>query len=414
MFLHKKSARAPVKRLKKEIKLDFDAKSEDLLGSSCVEKDGNRLISRYKRREMYLLSKAVQVVNSNNNVIYILCDDGIYTVLGSVLEWLEDTTVTAMSSCVYRGDVILSAKGFGTYFATKSVALKVYDDGFASMTVCADRIFGLQDNEIRYTAAGERDGWGNGQKITLPTACDALVTLGEKVYALGNTCYTLEPKADDIDFKLSVFANNMGAVAARSTVAYNGRVVFGTSKGLYQISSNKITPIFTHLYDTIDFTNCAGTLYDGKYYLCCRSRNSGATDPDLTLILDLDREEILGVLDIGYDSITAVSNRIVFTRQGHCYWVDYTAIGGRFVKNNVNFATDKKKFLDRLTVTTRNDLDVTIRSETETRLYKIKGKKTAQKINLRDMGWEFSIELSSPDGLDVENLAIDAHVCGEV
>ena len=414
MFLQKKSARAPVKRLKCAVKLDFGAISGDLRGSVNAIKDGNRIVSRFRRREQFLFAEPRQVIGTNGEVIYVLCDDGMYSIRTSTMGWLSDDIASSATSCIYRGDMIISSDEFGTYFVTQNKAQSIYKDGFSSLTVCADRILGLYQNKVRYTAAGERDGFANGETITLPTDCDALVTVDDKVYVLGNTCYTISPKADDIEFKFSYFAKNIGVVSERSVVVYNGRAVFASKSGLYQISSDKITPIFTQLCEAVDFAGSVATWFDGKYYLSCRTKDSSETLNDVTLILDLDSEEIVGVLDIGFESMCANSHTIYVTREGHQYRIVNEVSIGRFVKSKIDFATDKKKFLDRLTVTTRNDLDVAIHSENETRLYKIKGKKTAQKINLRDMGWEFSIELSSVDGLDVENLELYAHVCEEV
>ena len=414
MFLHKKSNRVPTQQLKTAVKLEFAPKSGELRGSYNVEKEGNRLISRYKRREVYFLAPPQQIIGTNGDLVYILCETGVFSLLGSTLRWLTMEGAPAMCGCIYRGDMIISSPSVGTYFAEQKKATSVYSGGFSSMTVCGDRIFGLDGQQLRYTAAGERDGWDKGEMITLPTECDALVTLGEKLYALGNTCYVVSPDADDVEFKFSLFAGNIGRVATKSTVQFNGRIVFASKNGLYQLSSTGIKPIFEYLNGAVDFTDCCATLFDGKYYMSCRSKDSAEEGNDLTLILDLDREEILGVLDMGAGSICAARDKIYLEKDEHGYWLDYTATEGRFVKSNVNFNSNKKKFLDALVVTTRNDLDVAIHSETETRLYKIKGKKSAQKINLRDMGWEFSIELTSTSGLDLEKVELYAHICGEV
>ena len=414
MFLHKKSAQAPVKRLKTAVKLDFGASGEDLRSSCNALKDGKRIVSRFLRREKIFFCEPWQTVAANGDLVYVTCEEGLYSMRGSAMYWLSDDASHKGCGCVYRGDFVFSAKEMGTYFLTYNRAHQVYEKGFSSLTVCADRIFGLSDNEVYYTVAGERDGWADGEMITLPTSCDALVTVGDKVYVLGNTCYSISPKADDIEFKCNVLAKNIGAVSTCSPVTYNGSAVFASSNGLYEICLDKITPIFTQLCDAIDFSTAVGAMFEGKYYVSCRSKNSGEQGNDVTLILDLEEEEIAGVFDIGFDSMCPIVGTIYAVHDGHFYWITDGKAQGRFVKSKIDFGTKSKKFLDRLTVTTLNDLDVTIRSESETRLYKIKGKKTAQKINLRDMGWEFSIKLTSNDGLDVENVELEAHVCEEV
>ena len=414
MFLHNKATKSSSRRLKCAVKLDFGAKGSDLRSCYNALREGNRLVSRFKRKELYLFYAPKQAIAASGDTVFVMTAGGLLSLLNGLFVQLTKTEVQNVSTCIYRGDVIVSAKDMGTYIVNQKTAQSVYGDGFSSLAVCADRIFGLQQNQVRYTAAGERDGFSKGEMITLPTDCDALAVIDDEVYVLGNTCYTITPKADDVEFKFNFFAHNMGAVAARSVVNYNGRAVFATSNGMYQIYNGKITPIFTELNEAVDFSNSVGTLFDGKYYLCCRSRDGSEEDNDVTLVLDLDEEEIAGVLDVGFDSICATDSKIYVTKSDHIYWLWEAASPAHYVKSNINFASDRKKFLDLLTVTTRSDLDVAIHSERETRLYKIKGKKTAQKINLRDMGWDFSIELTSNDGFDVENLSLEAHVCEEV
>lgn len=414
MFLHKKPAVKSAKRLKLDVKLDFDAKEEELRGGLNVFRDGNRLVSKFQRNSLPITSPLKQTLGTNGDVVYLLFEDGLYAVQNALLSWLTLDVAEKACFCVYRGDTVVSSKEFGTYFLVKTKAKKVYADGFSSMTVCADRIFGLYGKDVRYTAAGERDGWDNGETITLPSACDALVTIGQTVYALGNTCYKIAPDGDDVEFKFRVFANNIGAVAPLSVVNYNGRAVLASTSGLYQINSDKLTPIFEELSQVVDFSAASGAMSNGKYYLTCRTKNSSEIANDVTLILDLDSEKIVGNLGEGFGSICANNEMIYSEIGGKLYRIKSGVSQGKYLKTNVDFSTSQKKFLDSMTVTTLNDLDVIIRSENETRLYKIAGKKTPQKINLRDMGWEFSIELSSDMGLNVEKMTLFAHTTAEV
>lgn len=414
MFLHQKRPKLSPKRLKQEVKLDFGANADALCGSCNAFKNGKGLTSKYVRKKILTPSESVQIIGGNGDLAYILQGEAVYSVRGGLIGFPLQETAESACFCVFRGSMVISLKELGTYYFTREKSQKVYDQWFSSMTVCADRIFGLQGDVVRYTKAGERDGWAEGEMINLPSACDALATVGGKVYALGNTCYKIAPDGEDVEFRFSVFANNIGAVAPRSVVNYNGRAVFGTKYGLYQISSDKLTPICEKLNEELDFANAQGIMYDGLYYLSCRAKNAASVGNDVTLAIDLDKEEIAGVVDVGFDSMGAIDGTIYVTLGGILARLISGVSEGKFVKTNIDFATSQKKFLDVLKVTTRKDLDVVIRSEKESRLYKIQGKKTAQKINIRDMGWEFSIELSSQEGLDVENLTLFSHTVSEV
>ena len=414
MFLHKKSAAGPFKRLKTALKLDFGGSAYDLRHSCNVERYGNGIISGFTQTEIPLPVLARQVIATNGDVLYVMTDLGVYSVVNGVSTRLINIVQPDLTTCTFRGSVLVSARDMGIYFVSATSSKSVYESGFDSLLVLNDRIFGMFSKEVRYTGAGQRDGWVNGEMIKTPTTCDALLAVDHKVYVLGDTCYVLTHDAEDIEFKFRVFAHNVGAVSRFSVVNYNGGAVFASSNGMYRLSSNKITPIFEQLNDVVDLSKCVATFFDGKYYLSCRTKGSSEESNDVTLILDVDTEEITGVLHDGYESLVSSKSLIYATRNGRCYAIKKGVSDGRYVKSNVDFATSEKKFLDRLTVKTLSDLDVAIRSENETRLYKVKGKKSTQKINLRDMGWVFSIELSSNDGLNVENLELFAHTCGEV
>lgn len=414
MFLHQKTSKPTKKLLKLALKLDFDCSSEDLRASYNVEKHGNGLKTRYKKLTINFASAPHQIVGANGNAMYVMMDESLISLSdGSAATLLLKNPASDACSCVYRGSLILSGKDFGTYVINGAQFEKVRQDGFSSLTSCADRIFGLYKDEVFYTAAGKADGWEQGQTITLSSQCQAVTCVGEKVYALGNDCYVLIPKADDVEFKVLPSARNVGKVAKASVVNYNGAAVFATSNGLFRLSSDKVEPICQQLNSLVDLSNSLGAIFNKKYYLSCKSLDSTEKRNDVTICIDLDEEEVVGVLRYGFDSMCATDTKIYGLSNGVCYSFSRMPSDGKYVKSNVDFATYDKKFLDKLLIKTVNDLDVTIRSETETRLYKLKGKNYVQKLNLRDMGWKFSIELLSNDGLDVENAVLFAHTCGE-
>lgn len=414
MFLHKKAARAVGRRLKANVSLDFGSNESDLRNSLNVEKDGNGITSSFKRKIQVVSGVPKKFVGTNGNVLYYTTDKGIYTLENNVRRLILDACPTEVAGCVFRSNFYLSGTGIGTNEVANDITPKsVSNRYFTSMAVCSDRIFGLYANEVRYCEAGIPNNWEYGEMLVLPERCDALIAVDGKVYVLGNTCYTLTPHAEHIEFKFSRIAHNLGAVAKYSVLNYNGCGVFASSNGLFKISSGKITPIFTQLNDLLDFSRSASAFFKGKWYLTCRTKSSSGIINDVTLKLDLDKEEVEGVLEYGFEVLAATPSVIYGLRNEEFHSFAQDTSLGRFVKSGIDFATDEKKFLDRLSVTTLHDLDVKIRSENETRLYKVKGKNSLQKINLRDMGWEFSIELSSDAGLSVKNLTLEAHTSKE-
>ena len=414
MFLRKKLTHAPSKRLKTDIKLDFDFASEDVGSCYNVERKGKGLRTRFRPRDYILKGEATQTLTSNGEWYYFMTKAGLYFSFGPYADVILSKFATDVGSCIFRDGVIVSGKEMGTFYVWEDAPTQIFEGGFSSVTACADRIFGLNGNEVTYCEAGEMDGWSKGYILNLGGTCNALTTVGDKVYALGNTCYQISPDAVDVEFKLSQAATNIGAVSKLSVANYNDRAIFASSVGLYQISSNKITPIFLYLRDHFDMSISAGAWFDGKYYLSCKRRSTSSKVNDITLCLDVDREEVCGVFGEGYESIGASSKMVYAIKDGACIWFAPNTDEARYVKSNIDFGCDSKKFLDSLTIKTVTDLVLTIRSENETRVYSITGKNSEQKIKIRGMGWRFSIEMISSKGLSVEKLQLEAHVCEEV
>ena len=413
MFLHKKPHPMSAKRLKTDVNLNFDA-SEQLSRSFNVQREQDRLVSRFDRAQLFVFSPAYHALITNDKTVCIVTEEGVHTLLGGAFDCVIEEVPVSPSACVFHGVTLVSGRNIGTYYIRDLDGIKVFDEGFSSMTVCADRVFGLYQKELCYTAAGQYDNWKDGEKFYLPAPCDAVVAVDGVVYVLGDSCYTLTPKADGIEFKFEPLAHNIGIVAPGSVVAYNGTAVFGSANGLFRISSGKITPIFTNLTETLDFKCCAATMFNGKYYLSCRNKTGSDVYNDVTLVLDLDEEKVVGLLHAGYNNLCATREKIYGVHNGKLFWHGEGTSQAAFFKGKIDFGCSDKKFLDALIIKTHRDLELTIRSECETRLYKVKGKKTAQKINLRGMGCEFSVEMTSNDGLDVESVELFAHVSKEV
>ena len=415
MFLHNKTSKITSKTLKLPVKLDFSATHEDLSASYNVMKCASGVKTVFKRDTMKFSLPVRKIVGVNkDDYMFVMTDKGIAQCRNEANSSVFfEKFGSDPTSCVYRGSTVVSAKEFGTYSFTGINYTKLCDDGFSSLTACADRIFGLNGKEVSYTSAGTSDGWKQGQTVTLPSACQAVASIGDKVYALGNDVYALVPKADDIEFKVAPLARNVGAVVRDSVANYNETVVFATVNGLYRLSSDKVTPIFQELNDVLDLTKSTATVFQGKYYVSARCEQGSSKTNDVTLCLDLDKG-VAGVLMHGYQDVSSTRTQIFCVSDGVCYAFNQNIGSGTYCKSNVDFGTSDKKFLDKLLIKTLTDVSVTIKSETESRQYRVKGSKNLQKINLHDMGWQFSIKLHSDRGVDVQSLTLVAHTVKEV
>ena len=414
MFLHKKASKPTKKALVLPLKFQIGTTSEDLRNTYNVEITDNGLHTRFNQSVLKFPAPLHYAVGTLDDHVYVMTSKGLCSKVNDT-NWIfmvkKDGDVC---STVYRDNLIVSGKDYGTYLVKEYEATSLHDDGFSSVTCCADRIFGLYKNQVSYTAAGKADGWEQGQTVTLPSECQALASVGNKVYALGNDCYMLVPDGSDLEFKVVPLARNVGAVAKKSVVNYLGAVVFATENGLYKLSGEKVTPICRQLNEVAQFGVSAGALFEGKYYLACVSKDSGEYVNDVIMCIDINSEQIVGMLQYGADSIVTTSKEIVTSNNGTCYSFGSGTYAAKYQVSNVDFATADKKFLDKLVIKTSDKLDITVRSETETRVYRLREKSHPQKIFLRDMGWKFSINLYSQSGLDVQDVTLYAHTCEEV
>ena len=414
MILRNKLAHTPSKRLKTDVKLDFDFTSEDVCNCINVERKGKGVGTVYSTHPYRLKGNAKLVFSDGKNGYFVTERGYFITTDAYYCEILLSRPTGELCYCAYRDGIIVSSSGYVTDYLVGKTVIPLLQDGFSDLTCCNDRVFGLNNQEVVYAEAGTADGWSNGQTLTLATPCDALVTVGGKVYALGNTCYAISPDAEDVAFKLTHFASNVGTVSRTSIVNYDDKALFASRNGLYLISSNKITPIFQRLNEFFDMSDAAATYFKGKVYLSCKSRRNDAAANDVTLCLDIDDEEVCGVLDGGYSSLAATDTYICGVKGIEGISFSESSAYGVYVKSNIDFDCSAKKFLDALTIKTFSDITLTIRSENETRMYTLTGKNSEQKIKIRGMGWRFSIELTASSGLYVDKLQLEAHVCEEV
>lgn len=409
MFFAKKLSKLAAKKCKAKLNLNLTANSEDFLKCHNVKTVGKGLrpFGTFWRTAVV---RAVKILAEKDMIQYVLGSDGVYAWYENFAMRIIDGTFANATCINYNGNLICSIDGLGTYALQPTSCEQLSPVGYNSLAICGDRIIGVNSQHLVVTPAGEWNDWANAQTITTHVQFDAVVALGNKLYALGDTCYVLEPNAEELEVKFHPFAHNVGTVVADSVVPLGKRAVYATKDGLRLLTSDKITPIFTELNVYLDFTDSVACELQGRYVLSCKRKDGDMTGNDVILLLDVDNQAIVGVHGTGAISLSSTNNDLYAVYDTYIYKLISNPGSGYFRTGGIDMGNSDKKYLDRLVIKTEQNADVWIETEKERRLYSVKGKNGIQKIPITGVGREFAVEIhSQQDGIALDCVELVAH-----
>ena len=394
-----------------KLKLDLPISSEDLVNCGnvrCVE-GGLRGAYGFDAQYFFRYYRTLKILGEKWPWTYFATDEGLFCVYSEMQTHVTYENYTVVSACFYQGKLIFSAPGFGTYLIKDYRKEKIGDVGFVSMAACSDRLFGLANDGDLYVAPVGQIDFSEAFHITPHTKLSAVVTLGKKLYALGDACYVLEPyHADDVDITFRAMCYEIGKVQADSVVTLGSRVVFATENGLRLLQSDKITPIFSSLNNLVSFSGCVACSHGGKYYLSCKRLDGTQEQNDVTLILDVDQEKVVGVLNQGFENMYSLGYTFYAVQNGSLMKINETP-QSVYWQRTVDFDRADKKYLDTLVIRTKQDVSVVIQTDNEKRIYRVKGKRALQRIPLAGHGRAFTVTLQAPSAMDVDYVELTAH-----
>lgn len=394
-----------------KLPLSIDKKSID--GCGNVQTVDDKLRSFVCPEDMGISAKQVLAATSKN--IYLLCDNGfyVYKIADGSLIQLSGKTCKRACSCTYQGNVIISGEGFGTYVVKGDFLSILATAGFTSLAVCGDRLFGVTGTNLYSSLAGEMNDWGNSVHITMHTECQAIAAVGNDLYVLGDTCYVLDPSAEEIDYVFKPIAYNVGNVQCDSVVVYGNKVIFATDTGLKTLTNGVVRP-FTDIDTT--FNSAVACFYGGKYYLSYRASSNDAQNSiqnDFTVVLSPDDGQISAVVNLGADSICVGDGVIYATSDGKLLVAGDEEKLTCFSLRNIDFGNSYVKYLDTMLIKTYSDVDVIIQSEYGATCYSVSGSSRAQTLRLSGYGRSFAVELQSEGSMAVDSVELTAHFTEE-
>lgn len=406
MFYRKALLASRSKTLRKNISLDI---SDAYLDCDNVRNTPNGLSYIGHFDIIYCTHNVKKVAYLYGDDLHLLCDDGLYNLSNGMetklFDALPDVCFVNSGSYVY-----FSQRKNGVYMRDNGSSTKrVHLVGQDKMIFSNSRIFGLNSRKLMVVPVDPQEDWSNVYYVDLPEECSDLVALGNKVYALGNTCYVYECKDFAIDSKCYPTARNLGKVQSGSAVAFGSKAMFATSGGLYMLGNDKVEEVFRDITSAHCLEGAVACAFDGNYLISCK-RSENSESNDITLLLDAESGKLRGVFGCGFETLSSFGKEVYGTREGIAYRFFNEDTPSVFKRQNVDMGVQKTKYLDWLIVRTDCLLDVRITCGLFTRLYSFNAVSGKQRVRICGMGEEFAVELRSKSKMNVQSVEIVAHV----
>ena len=252
------------------------------------------------------------------------------------------------------------------------------------------------------------------QSVTLPSAVQAITRSGfNTLYALGDACYKLTFSAKDEDIKVDEIARGIGEVNHNTVREINGKIVFASKNKLYALSNGGIKRIFPELSEAVNgFDGCRASVWRGRYVL---------TVPYLegrrAYVLDVERGKCVAMLCRGVVDVSVYGDKDVLVKQDGELLIsraeEYSP--AVFTRSGINFGTSSVKYLRKLTLTSKYDVEVIITDgDGVSRSYYVRGGENMQSLNVQGKGRTFKLQIRSAGQAEVTFLSLTAETYKEV
>ena len=410
MFFSQRISSASAKQLKTKLPLETD---KIFLDCHNLVRTPVGLRSMGKFVQIPFAHAAKKVVAYCNDRLYIHTVNGLYTLKGDVANCVYSAEMTDVTSLLFNRYLILSSRQAGTFQATDDKLTVLTNNGFDALATTRERIFGVQPTKLQIAPAGQLDQWRSSLEIDPQTDCDTAVAVDNKLYLLGDVCYAYESKAVELDSKLYPIASNLGKVQSASAVCLGRKAVFAAN-GLYKLQSGNVDRVFEQLDAYLDLDGAAACALYGYYMLSCKRKYGDKARNDVTLLLDVASEKVMGVFDCGFQSLFSYGNDVYAVQDGQVYKFFPQDSDARYKCSKIDMGSQKIKYLDELTLRVEKDCEVKVTSELCEQGCFVKGSPFAQSIRLCCYGKEFCVEVLAKDGLKLDSLQLHAHAQSEV
>lgn len=327
-----------------------------------------------------------------------------------------DGDCDSYAGIVGRDYVYVSPSSGGMWRIDRQSALDMGLLNYVGLAYVGERVVGLDSGSAVYFGdVGSNKLQTNASytsNIALRTPCQGLACVSNNVlYALGPTCYKLVFDADKENLQSLKIAQGLDKVVSASVAVMGDAVIFATVTGLYALKNDKVTRIFVKSGGIFeDYSKCRARVWRGKYVL---TDLSGETA--LSYALDVDTQTCCCVLPKGLTDIVDYQGDVyAIFQDGKLYKMDKDVYSDLYYAvNDVDFNRTQAKYLRRVNIQTKYDLQLRLTSEEETRLLTVKGKRAMQSLTVYLKGHSFNIEIRANGQTELKKLEITADVYEE-
>ncbi len=388
--------------------IDFHSQNS-LLESDNVFVTSAGLRSLGCMKQIPLSCQPVKVLMCVNETLYFIAKDGLYSFREKEKKLLD--SVNEGCCVMLDNDVIFSSAQSGTYRLTEDSATELFSSGHCSMDVAGERLLALDGDALTVLPAGNAEVYEGSISINTSPACRAAVSLENKLYALGDTCFVHEPKAEPIDSRFRAMYKNIGVVSPESVVPMGKEVIFASNSGLYKLTVGNVQKICSQLDGTVSFADAAACKFRGRYLVSCKRNLSGPND--ITLLIDTSRQQIEGVFQCGFDSLSSSENSVYAIKDNVLIRLDENGGLSRFKIKNMDMGSQKIKHLDRILLLCPTSAEVRVSSDYGQTKYLFEGSEAIQYKRINGRGRRFAIEVLSSNA-HLQLLQLHAHISSEV
>lgn len=337
-----------------------------------------------------------KVLFNDNGKLYALCD-GVPYVSGQGEPLIERTFSDGV---MYKfHDALVFGAPEASYTVENGVAT-LAGLGMKDVTVGADRLVWV--NGVNLYVSEPQNMLKSPWTLHMSASCGAVAAIGDKVYALGDECVVVQPKYVQTDSVARVFAKGIGNV--KTAVALGTKIFFASDKGMYLLH-NDVKSVF----DELDFCADQAVACRLKNHVLISCKRSATSDEnDITLLLDVDSEKLVGVFEFGFDSLYSDAKSVYGVKKGEIFCLDGED-GLSIFCEDVDFGTAQTKYLDKLVVRTSENVDVYVESDGVRTVYVFNGSPNVEVRRLNGYGKRFRVEVQAFDGMGLEQLELYAH-----
>jgi len=294
--------------------------------------------------------------------------------------------------------LVIASRRSPIYVYKNGVATQVFDQRISDLEIFRDRCFGVWQNTLYYTEQGDVAKWTG--RIDLPFSANALAATDDGLYVLGQDAYLLRFDDNEPDSKLIPVYRNFGSYFVKSIESVGKGFMFAHSGGVAYFNGSSVKNVLSVDIASHSFLNECGAVFRGKYYLTYRK--PGKNKNENLLVVDIATMKLETVYNIPATYLYASDTDLFIVDGEKAYNLFVDAAVVTWQSRPYNFGSDStKKSLDALLVNTSTNLTITLRTESETRIFKIEGKKKLQKIPLHGSFYNLTLTVET-DGMEPE------------